>query len=111
MGQKEFGVYGQKGVTQMSGIQKRTVYYVIWNKMIRFFDWAHCITSVGVMAEPFMANQRTQSGCAPDDFNFEDDCTRIDEMVNLDQGSFNQKISCDESMPTVGGLMMPRVGP
>ncbi|MDI6741625.1 MAG: hypothetical protein QMD11_02705 [Smithella sp.] len=64
-------------------ILKRTVFYDKAGGIIRFWDWALATTTIGVCAEPFLANSRSIDAPV---INFDptDECARIDEMKEAD---------------------------
>ena len=67
----------------MSGILGRTVFYDNVNgDGIRFMDFAHCITKIGVMLEPFQVDDRWQFNRQFTSYNPGDMINKIDNMKN-----------------------------
>ncbi len=61
-------------------ILNRTVYYDNTNDLAMFWDWAIVTTTLGVMAEPFIAGQKFVANVPLEDFDPEDEIARIDTI-------------------------------
>lgn len=60
-------------------ILKREVFYDDTGGIVRFWDWALALTTLGTMAEPFMPNDRAKiDGIS--EFDPTDEIARIDSM-------------------------------
>lgn len=102
----------------MPGITHRTVFAeftkdVDGKRFMRFADWALVQTGLGLMAEPFHANQRTgAAGWANQTaFDAEDQISMINaiEFVNLD--TLPNMLSGGRGQRVLhGGHQLPRVG-
>lgn len=60
-------------------ILKRTVYFDNTGGAIRFWDWANVTTTLGAMAEPFVANDRAARD-GDEIFDPEDEINKITEI-------------------------------
>ena len=91
----------------MASILKRTVFYDNTGGYVRFWDWALTTTSLGTMAEPFVANFRNTD--APvNNFDPTEEMTRIDEMKEADIGQ--QQLLLSGGYHYHGGYQLPRIG-
>jgi hypothetical protein len=93
----------------------RTVYYEIWNGVVRFLDWAKVIYNGATYWEPFMVNQVCQvgQGGINDPRNLEDAMCRIDALEMLDSNRLFMAMgdqSCEPFQPLNGGLQLTRTG-
>lgn len=61
-------------------IQKRTVFFDNTDGIVRFWDWALVTTTLGTMAEPFVANGRHLLQADFAQFDPTDEISRIDDM-------------------------------
>ena len=89
----------------MAVVLKRTVYYSKdKNGILEFHDHAHVLTALGMMVEPFAANQRPMDGAA---WDYDDENNRVDEMVRIDRAQRNM-ILADGPTMLHGGEVWPR---
>lgn len=92
-----------------SGIVKRTVFYDNTDGVKRFWDWALARTSLGTMAEPFVANNRHSVGTVNIQFDPTDMISRIDDIKEADIDQSLLLLSGgDEQIH--GGTLIPRTG-
>lgn len=63
----------------MTAILNRTVFYNETNGIKSFWDWSLTTTNLGVMAEPFIVNDRIGRAHIIE-FDATDECSRIDEI-------------------------------
>jgi hypothetical protein len=93
----------------MSTVLKRTVFYDNTKNVVRFWDWALVTTTIGTMVEPFNVNMRWIPGAQQQNFDPEDEATRIDEMVcaSIDK---QQLILSGGNSYLHGGYVQPHVG-
>lgn len=89
-------------------IQKRTVFYDKTGGITRFWDWALVTTTIGVAAEPFVANLRSIDSPVRN-FDPTDECARIDEMKEADIGQSLIMLSGGVNQ-IHGGCQLPRDG-
>jgi len=78
------------GKKQMS-IQRRTAYFVQpRGKQVRFTGWAHVVTTLGTMAEPFEVYNRHSRDTDFADWDPSDPMARIDDLksVAFDEAPF-----------------------
>ncbi len=61
-------------------ILNRTVYYDNSRGRAMFWDWAKTTTTLGVMAEPFIAGAKFTINTPTVDFDPDDEINRIDEI-------------------------------
>jgi len=61
-------------------ILRRTVYYDISRGTAMFWDWAKVTTTLGVMAEPFIAGAKFTHNTPTVDFDPDDEINRMDEI-------------------------------
>lgn len=61
-------------------ILKRTVYYDNSRGRAMFWDWSKVTTTLGVMAEPFIAGMKFTPNTPLVDFDPDDEINRIDEI-------------------------------
>lgn len=94
----------------MSVIKKRTVFYDTTGGVVRFWDWAQVVTSLGTMAEPFVVNLRKIASDSLQNFDPTDEATRIDEMVGMTIDKQQQVLSGGGENHIHGGYTMPHVG-
>ena len=66
-------------------ILNRTVYYTRVGGTVKFLDWAHVVTSIGMMAEPFIANARFSPAATGQVLNYDpsDIMARVDDMQEV----------------------------
>jgi len=90
-------------------IQRRTVFYDIIDGVVRFHDWAIVTTTLGSMAEPFVMQQQINVDDESDyeDYDFTDMMHRIDDMRQMDSHKAKKQLGDN----TIGGTLLPRVGP
>lgn len=95
----------------MSDVLKRTVFYERRDGYVRFSDWALVTHSLGTMAEPFNVNSRISSSNNESipNFDFTDNASRIDEMIEIDADKLNLILSGGDDA-IHGGNILPRVG-
>lgn len=68
-------------MSEKSGVLRRTVYYENTDgNGIRFLEWAHATTRIGVMLEPFRVDDRFQTNCQFTVYGLRDMMNRIDFM-------------------------------
>lgn len=89
-------------------ILKRTVFYDKTGGIVRFWDWALVTTTLGTMAEPFVANMRSIDAPVRN-FDPTDEIARIDEMKEADIGQSLLLLSGGKNQ-LHGGCLLPRVG-
>ena len=65
-------------------ILKRTVFYDNTGGVVRFWDWAEVLTTIGTMVEPFRVDARRSTQTATIQFDPTDEMCRIDEIRALD---------------------------
>lgn len=94
----------------MSHTLRRTVFYDNSSEVVRFFDFALVSTTLGTMVEPFQPNARLSLGTAIQNFDPEDDCSRIDEMRPANIHTHTLLLSGGGTQALHGGTAMPRVG-
>lgn len=90
-------------------IQKRTVYFDYNDGVAKFWDWAHVITTLGTMAEPFLPNAHHSLGQAYEDFDPEDEIARVDELRAMPR-DIEQLVLSGGSDHLHGGQLLPRTG-
>lgn len=91
-------------------IQRRTIFYDIVAGTVRFNDWAMTTTTLGAMAEPFLAEQRHQLHSDFGNYDFSDEACRVDDIRQLDSNKAMLALSGGDHQ-LHGGVMLPRVGP
>ncbi len=87
-------------------ILKRECYYDDTGGLVRFWDWALTTTTLGVMAEPFMPNDRLR-GDGVTEFDPTDEIARIDSIRAKSVDVQNQTLSGGADALN-GGYQMPR---
>ncbi len=93
-------------------ILRRRAFYSAKGGQIKFLDWAHTTTTLGVMAEPFMINDRHEKNSNYADFDPSDIMVQVHEMTPVeDEGDLKNKLSGSPAAgpPLHGGNMSPRV--
>ena len=90
-------------------ILKRTVFYDYTGGVVRFWDWAEVLTTVGTMVEPFTPGARYSPQTPTIEFDPTDEVVRIDEMRALDIDRSMLYLSGGENQ-LHGGYQMPRDG-
>jgi hypothetical protein len=89
-------------------IKKREVFYDNTGGYVRFWDWALVTTTLGVMAEPFLPNDRHQFGPF-DQFDPTDEIARIDDIRASSIDTQLQALSGGVHAIN-GGAQLPRDG-
>jgi len=75
----------------MSGILARTVFYENTNgDGVRFMDFAHAITGIGVMMEPYQIDDRWQFNMQFTNYGRRDMINRVDNMKNCSMRGRNR---------------------
>jgi hypothetical protein len=100
----------------MSGILKRTVFYVQPHRFkgeiapMRFIGWAKVVTGLGTMMEPFNIDDRFNHGMSVRDFDPSDPMSRVDGLQNVPEGQEYKILSFGSAdSPHNGGDLRPRV--
>ncbi len=89
-------------------IQRRTAFYEESGGVFRFLDWALTQTTLGMMAEPFNANNRY--GMSPAiQFDPTDEIVRMDNISRIDFDKSLLLLS-GGSEQIHGGALIPRDG-
>lgn len=95
-------------------ISQRTVFYgdVNGTGLKRFIDWALVKTTLGMMIEPYVANNRlAMNGSAnTTDYDPSDMMARIDSVEMVDLNKYNTMLSFGEPRPLHGGDVLTHVG-
>ena len=92
----------------MASIRRRRVFYNKKNDgQYRFLGWAHVVTSMGVMAEPFNLNDRHVPSNNMANYDPSDMMARIDDLQQIEDGKEIRVISFDND-PIHGGDLLPR---
>ncbi len=91
-------------------ILNRTVYYDTSRGKIMFWDWAKVTTTLGVMAEPFVAGAKHVANTPLIDFDPDDEINRIDEIraMPLDREQLILSSSAVDHLH--GGPTVTRIG-
>lgn len=87
-------------------IQKREVFYDNTGGIARFWDWALTTTTLGVMAEPFLPNDRLR-GDGVSEFDPTDMIARIDSIRASTVDRQSQTLSGGDHA-LIGGPLNPR---
>ena len=86
-------------------IKNRTVFYSTKGGQVKFLDWAHTVTSIGMMAEPFSMNLRGSPNSNILDYDPSDMMVKVDRLQQVeDEGDLKRVMS-----GVHGGNGLPRV--
>lgn len=91
-------------------ILNRTVYFEKdASGICRFSDWATVTTTIGAMAEPFVANERY--GFGPyQDFDPSDEIVRVDNIRAIVDGQDFKFLTNSGEPQFTGGVLQPKTG-
>jgi hypothetical protein len=64
-------------------ILKRTVFFDDTTGVVRFWDWAMVLTTLGTMVEPFRVDARFSTSTPISEFDPTDEICRIDEIRSM----------------------------
>ena len=90
-------------------ILKREIIYDNTGGFVRFADWALVTTTLGVMAEPFLPNDRHITSAPFDEFDPTDEMARIDSIRCVPQDRHPHYFSGGDHALN-GGPLHPRNG-